>query len=68
MYIFINIDKVPGLACYITCKKQPKIQSNFSSSDSSVFEIGPFAISNCQKIVFNFILNSDLLIASIPFE
>ena len=45
MYVFINFDNVPGLACYIT---HAKINPNFNKilkalpTPNSVFEIGPF--------------------------
>ena len=45
MYIFINFDNVPGLACYIThAKNNPNFIKilNALCTPNSVFEIRPF--------------------------
>ena len=45
MYIFINFDKVSGLACSITHEKNnPKFNQILEAirTPNSVFEIGPF--------------------------
>ena len=45
MYIFINFDNVPGLACYKThAKNNPNFDQILEAlrTRNSVFEIGPF--------------------------
>ena len=45
MYIFINFDNIPGLACYIThAENNPKFNQILDAlrTPNSVFEIGPF--------------------------
>ena len=57
MYIFINFDNIPGLACYIThAEINPKLYEILEAlrTPNSVFEIGNFK-ANCIKIFLIFI-------------
>ena len=53
MYIFINFDNIPGLACYIAhAENNPNFNQILDAlrTPYSVFEIGPFASANCLNI------------------